>query len=67
MFAAIAGMFAAIAGMFAAVITGLILKRTGSYQPILIWASMSYLTVLAGICIFIPKLGRIEMELPGLP
>jgi len=56
------GMGAAIGGMFAAAITGLILKRTGSYQPILIWASLSYLTVLAGICIFIPKLGRIEIK-----
>ena len=56
------GMGAAIGGMFAAAITGLILKYTGSYQPILIWASVSYLTVLGGICIFIPRLGRIEME-----
>ncbi len=56
------GMGAAIGGTFAAAITGLILKRTGSYQPILIWASLSYLVVLAGIHIFIPKLRRIEVE-----
>jgi ACS family hexuronate transporter-like MFS transporter len=57
------GTGAAIGGMFAAAITGLILKRTGSYQPILIWASMSYLIVLGGICLFIPKIGRIDMKL----
>jgi ACS family hexuronate transporter-like MFS transporter len=57
------GMGAAIAGAFAAAITGLILKRTGSYQPILIWASMSYLVVLLGIHLFIPRMGRIEMNL----
>lgn len=56
------GTGAAIGGMFAAAITGLILKRTGSYQPILIWASMSYLTVLGGICLFIPKIRRIEIK-----
>jgi ACS family hexuronate transporter-like MFS transporter len=56
------GTGAAIGGMFAAAITGLILKRTGSYQPILTWASMSYLIVLGGICLFIPKIGRIEMK-----
>ena len=55
------GTGAAIGGMFAAVITGLILKHTGSYQPILIWASISYLTVLGAICIFIPKIRRIEI------
>jgi ACS family hexuronate transporter-like MFS transporter len=57
------GTGAAIGGMFAAAITGLILERTGSYQPILTWASMSYLIVLGGICLFIPKIGRIEMKL----
>jgi ACS family hexuronate transporter-like MFS transporter len=56
------GTSAAIGGTFAAAITGLILKRTGSYDPILIWASMSYLVVLGGICVFIPKIGRIEMK-----
>jgi ACS family hexuronate transporter-like MFS transporter len=56
------GTGAAIGGTFAAAITGLILKRTGSYDPILIWASMSYLVVLGGICVFIPKIGRIEMK-----
>jgi ACS family hexuronate transporter-like MFS transporter len=56
------GMGAAVGGMFAAAITGLILKYTGSYQPILIWASISYITVLGGICIFIPKIHRIEMK-----
>jgi ACS family hexuronate transporter-like MFS transporter len=55
------GMGAAIGGMFAAAITGLILKYTGSYQPILIWASLSYITVLGGICLFIPKIHRIEI------
>jgi ACS family hexuronate transporter-like MFS transporter len=57
------GMGASIGGMFAAAITGLILKHTGSYQPILIWASASYITVLGGICLFIPKIGRIKMKL----
>jgi ACS family hexuronate transporter-like MFS transporter len=55
------GMGAAIGGIFAAAITGLILKQTGSYQPILIWASISYLAVLGGICLFIPKIRRIEI------
>jgi len=61
------GMGAAVAGTFAAAITGLILKRTGSYQPILIWASLSYLAALAGICVFIPRLGPIEMKAQELP
>lgn len=56
------GMGAAIGGMFAAALTGLILEKTGSYQPILAWASLSYLIVLGGIHLFIPRLGRIEMK-----
>jgi MFS transporter, ACS family, hexuronate transporter len=57
------GMGAAVGGTFAAAITGLILERTGSYQPILVWASVSYLVVLGGIHLFIPKLDRVEMGL----
>ena len=57
------GTGAAIGGAFAAAITGFILQKTGSYQPILTWASMSYLVVLAGICIFIPKIQQIDMKL----
>lgn len=57
------GMGAAVAGAFAAAVTGLILQRTGSYQPLLTWASVSYLLVLGGIHLFIPKLKRIEMSL----
>jgi len=57
------GMGAAIGGMFAAAITGLILQKTGSYQPILAWASVSYLVVLGGIHLFIPRLERIKMQL----
>ena len=56
------GMGAAVGGAIAAAVTGLILQRTGSYQSILIWASMSYLVVLGGIHLFIPKLGRIELK-----
>ena len=56
------GTGAAVAGAFAAAITGLILKRTGSYEPILIWASMSYLVVLCGIHLFIPKLERVAIR-----
>lgn len=56
------GMGAAIGGTFAATITGLILQKTGSYEPILIWASMSYLVLIGGIHLFIPKLRRIDME-----
>jgi MFS transporter, ACS family, hexuronate transporter len=56
------GMGAAVGGTFAAAITGLVLQRTGSYQTILIWASLSYLVVLGGIQLFIPRLSRIEME-----
>jgi ACS family hexuronate transporter-like MFS transporter len=61
------GMGAAIAGAFAAAITGLVLKRTGSYEPILIWASMSYLVVLCGIHLFIPKLERVEIPVAAAP
>ncbi|HEX4028728.1 MAG TPA: MFS transporter [Terracidiphilus sp.] len=57
------GMGAAIGGMFAAAITGLILQKTGSYQPILIWASVSYLAVLGGLHLFVPRLHKIEMEI----
>jgi MFS transporter, ACS family, hexuronate transporter len=57
------GMGAAVAGAFAAAITGLILQRTGSYQPILVWASVSYLLVLGGIHLFIPRLGAIEINI----
>ena len=56
------GMGAAIGGAFAATITGLILQRTGSYQSILVWASLSYLVALGAIHLFIPKLGRIEVR-----
>jgi hypothetical protein len=60
-------MGAAVAGAFAAAITGLILKRTGSYEPILIWASVSYLVVLGGIHLFIPKLERVEIPVVAAP
>ena len=56
------GTGAAIGGMFAAAITGLILRSTGSYQPILTWASLSYLAVLLGIHLFIPKLDRVQID-----
>lgn len=55
------GMGAAIGGIFAASITGLILQKTGSYQPILNWASMSYLVLLTGLHVVVPKIRRIEM------
>jgi ACS family hexuronate transporter-like MFS transporter len=55
------GMGAAVGGIFAAGITGLILQKTGSYQPILTWASMSYLVLVTGIHVFIPRLHRIEV------
>lgn len=55
------GMGAAFAGAFAATVTGFILQRTGSYTPILVWASMSYLVVLGIIQLFIPKMNRIDV------
>lgn len=55
------GMGAAIGGTFAATITGLILQKTGSYEPILIWASMSYLVLLTGLHLAVPKIHRIEV------
>ena len=55
------GMGAAIGGTFAAAITGLILQKTGSYQSILIWASVSYLVVLGALHLFVPRLRRIEI------
>jgi len=56
------GAGAAIGGIFFAAFTGFILRATGSYQPILTWASLSYLAVLAGIHLFIPKLSRIQID-----
>jgi ACS family hexuronate transporter-like MFS transporter len=56
------GTGAAIGGMFAAAITGFILRTTGSYQPILTWASLSYVAVLGGLHLFIPKLERVEID-----
>ena len=50
------GVGAAVAGAFAAAVTG------GSYQPILTWASVSYLVVLASMQVFIPRLHRIEIN-----
>jgi ACS family hexuronate transporter-like MFS transporter len=58
----ITGVGAAVAGAFAAAVTGLILQKTGSYQPILTWASVSYMVVLAGIQVFVPRLHRIEIN-----
>lgn len=55
------GMGAAIGGTFAATITGFILQKTGSYEPILIWASMSYLVLLTGLHLAIPRIHRIEI------
>lgn len=55
------GMGAAIGGAFAATITGIILQKTGSYEPILIWASMSYLVLLTGLHLAVPKIHRIEI------
>jgi ACS family hexuronate transporter-like MFS transporter len=56
------GVGAALAGAFAAAITGLVLQKTGSYQAILIWASMSYLIVLGVIQSWIPRLTKVEIE-----
>lgn len=55
------GMGAAIGGTFAATITGFILQKTGSYEPILIWASMSYLVLLTGLHLAVPRIHRIEI------
>ena len=55
------GIGAALAGAFAATGTGYVLEKTGSYLPVLIWASVSYLVVLAEIQFFIPEIRRIEV------
>jgi len=55
------GTGAAIGGIFFAALTGFILRETGSYQPILTWASFSYMAVLVGIHLFLPKLERIRI------
>jgi ACS family hexuronate transporter-like MFS transporter len=56
------GIGAAIAGAFAAAGTGFVLEKTGSYLPVLLWAGISYLVVLAEIHLFIPKIHRIEVR-----
>jgi ACS family hexuronate transporter-like MFS transporter len=56
------GIGAAVAGAFAAAGTGYVLQKTGSYTPILIWASISYLVVLALIQLFIPRIQRIAVQ-----
>jgi ACS family hexuronate transporter-like MFS transporter len=56
------GIGAAIAGAFAAAGTGYVLEKTGSYFPVLIWASISYLLVLVEIHLFIPKIERIAVR-----
>jgi ACS family hexuronate transporter-like MFS transporter len=56
------GIGAAIAGALAAAGIGYVLDETGSYLPILIWASISYLVVLAEIHIFIPTIQRIDVR-----
>ena len=55
------GIGAALAGAFAATGTGYVLEKTGSYLPVLIWASVSYLVVLAEIQFFIPEIRRNEV------
>lgn len=57
------GIGAAIAGAFAAAATGYVLQKTGSYLPILLWASVSYLVVLAIIHVFIPNIHRIKLAI----
>jgi ACS family hexuronate transporter-like MFS transporter len=55
------GTGAAVGGIFFAAITGFVLHHTGSYQPILTWASFSYMAVLVGMQVFLPKLERIRI------
>ena len=50
------GMAGAVGGMLIAKLTGYILQATGSYVPVFLIAAFTYLTALAIIHLFVPKL-----------
>ncbi len=56
----IGGMFGAVGGMLIATATGFLLEKTGSYVPIFIIASVSYLFALILIQVLTPKLKPIH-------
>jgi len=56
----IGGMFGAVGGMLIATATGYLLEKTGSYVPLFIIASVSYLLALVMIQVLAPKLKPIH-------
>ncbi len=56
------GMGGAVGGMLLAALTGMILQRTGSYQPIFIIAGTIYLVALLIVHLLAPRLKPAELE-----
>ncbi len=58
--AGVSGFGGSVGGMLAATAVGFIIEATGSYVPVFVWASVSYLAALGIIHLMIPNIGPVD-------